>query len=51
MREDHTFSVVTDPILIEPDALNTTVQLQTSSLASIDAASAPFIVLEYLIKT
>ena len=51
VREDHTFSVVTDPILIEPDALNTTVQLQTSSLASIDAASAPFIVLEYLIKT
>lgn len=50
-RADHTFQVITDPLLLEPDALNTTVQLTPSGVASIDAATSPFIVLEYLIKT
>lgn len=50
-RLDHNFTIVTDPILLEPDALNTTVQLTPSNVASIDGATSPFIVLEYLIKT
>lgn len=50
-RLDHNFAIVTDPVLLEPDALNTTVQLTPSNIASIDGATSPFIVLEYLIKT
>jgi hypothetical protein len=49
-REDHTFAIVTDSLLLEPDALNTTIQLTPSTVASINSASSPFIVLEYLIK-
>jgi hypothetical protein len=51
VRETHTFEIVTDPFLIEPDNLNTTLLLDPSTAASIDSASSPFIVLEYLIKT
>lgn len=51
VREDHQFKIVTDSALIEPDNLNTTLQLSPSSVASYDVATAPFIVLEYLIKT
>jgi hypothetical protein len=51
VKNDHTFQIVTDPLLLEPDALNTTVALTPSTVASIDAVTSPFIVLEYLIKT
>jgi hypothetical protein len=50
-RGAHNYSIVTDSFLIEPDALNTTLQLSPSTVASIDFATSPFIVLEYLIKT
>ena len=50
-RQDHTFKYVTDTFLLSPESLNTTVALTPSTVASIDAASAPFIILEYLIKT
>ena len=50
-RQDHSFKYVTDTFLLSPEALNTTVALTPSTVASIDAASAPFIILEYLIKT
>ena len=50
-RADHTYEIVTDAFLIEPDNLNTTLQLSPSTVASIDFATSPFIVLEYLIKT
>ena len=50
-RADHTFKYVTDTFLLSPEALNTTVALTPSTAASIDSASAPFIILEYLIKT
>jgi hypothetical protein len=50
-RGTHNYSIVTDAFLIEPDALNTTLQLSPSTVASIDFATSPFIVLEYLIKT
>jgi hypothetical protein len=45
------FSIVTNATLIEPDNLNTTLQLTPSTIASIDVATSPFIVVEYLIKT
>jgi hypothetical protein len=50
-RLEHSYEIVTDAILVEPDNLNTTLQLKPSSSASIDVATSPFIVLEYLIKT
>ena len=50
-REDHTFEIVTDAFLLDPENLNTTLQLSPSTAASIDVATCPFIVLEYLIKT
>lgn len=50
-REDHNFEIVTDGFLLDPENLNTTLQLSPSSAASIDVATCPFIVLEYLIKT
>ena len=50
-RYDHQYSIVTDATLIDPDNLNTTLALTPSSAASIDVATAPFIIVEYLIKT
>ena len=50
-REDHNFSIVTEAFLLDPENLNTTLQLTPSTAASIDVATCPFIVLEYLIKT
>jgi len=50
-RGDHSFKYVTDTFLLSPEALNTTVALTPSTVASIDSASAPFVVMEYLIKT
>ena len=47
----HNFAYVTDTFLLSPEGLNTTVSLSPSTVASIDSATAPFIVLEYLIKT
>jgi hypothetical protein len=49
-REDHNFSIVTEAFLLDPENLNTTLQLTPSTAASIDLATCPFIVLEYLIK-
>ena len=47
----HNFSYVTDSFLLSPEGLNTTVNLSPSTVASIDSATSPFIILEYLIKT
>lgn len=49
-RSDHTFSILTDTFLLEPDALNTTISLFPETEASLDSVTSPFIVLEYLIK-
>lgn len=51
VRDDHQFEIVTDAVLVDPENLNTTLALNPSSVASIDSATAPFIVVEYLIKT
>jgi hypothetical protein len=50
-KTDHTFKIVTDTFLLEPDALNTTIGLFPETEASLDAVTSPFIILEYLIKT
>ena len=50
-RDPHQYQIVTDAVLIDPENLNTTLALNPSSVASIDSATAPFIVVEYLIKT
>ena len=50
-RDDHKYYIVTSPTLIDPDNLNTTLQLNPTTVASIDDATVPFIVFEYLIKT
>ena len=47
----HNYKYVTNTFLLSPEALNTTVSLSPSTVASIDSATAPFIVVEYLIKT
>jgi len=46
----HSFKILTDSFLLEPDALNTTIGLFPETEASLDAVTAPFIILEYLIK-
>lgn len=50
-RENPNFSIITNATLIDPDNLNTTLSLTPSTVASIDVATIPFIVVEYLIKT
>lgn len=51
VRDPHQFQIVSDAVLIDPENLNTTLALNPSSVTSIDSATAPFIVVEYLIKT
>lgn len=50
-KTDHTFKILTDTFLLDPDALNTTLGLFPDTEASLDSVTSPFIVLEYLIKT
>ncbi len=49
-KSDHTFTILTDTFLLEPDALNTTISLFPETEASLNSVTSPFIVLEYLIK-
>ena len=49
-KGDHNFALKTDPLEISPDALKTVLNLSVDQSASVDNVSAPFIVLEYLIK-
>lgn len=46
----HTFTLVTNPLELSPDALKTTLNLSVDAAVSIDNQLSPFIVLEYLIK-
>ena len=48
---DHTYKVKTNAAVIRPENLSTTLTIGTDSSPSIDSAVAPFIVMEYLIKT
>ena len=50
-KNTHSYQIQTDPFLLEPDALNTSVTLVPSTVASLDAVTSPYIILEYLIKT
>ena len=49
-KGDHTYKVKTDAISIDPENLSTTFDIGVDSSISIDSASQPFIVMEYLIK-
>ena len=46
----HSYKVKTNAITIAPDNLSTTMTIGEDSSASIDSATSPFIVMEYLIK-
>ncbi len=50
-KGDHTYKVKTDAMSIDPENLSTTFDIGVDSSISIDSASQPFIVMEYLIKT
>ncbi len=49
-KGDHNYKVKTKAIAIAPDNLSTTMTIGEDASASIDSATAPFIVMEYLIK-
>ena len=48
---DHSYKVKTRAIIVPPENLITEMDIGTDASVSIDAACAPFIVMEYLIKT
>ena len=50
VKGDHTYKVKTNALTIAPDNLVTTMTIGEDASASIDSASSPFIVMEYLIK-
>tara|TARA_B100001769_G_scaffold8188_1_gene5914 strand:+ start:3645 stop:5138 length:1494 start_codon:yes stop_codon:yes gene_type:complete len=50
VKEDHTYELRTDSTELAADLLNTTLQLSTDESRSVDNVTAPFIILEYLIK-
>ena len=49
-KGDHNYKVKTNAINVPPENLTTRMDIGTDSSVSIDAATAPFIVMEYLIK-
>jgi len=49
-KGDHNFKVQTDAFLLSADALNTQLTITSDTAASLDSVSAPYIILEYLIK-
>ena len=49
-KGDHTYKVKTDAISVDPENLSTTFDIGVDSSISIDSATQPFIVMEYLIK-
>tara|TARA_B100002052_G_scaffold6516_1_gene5582 strand:+ start:6195 stop:7628 length:1434 start_codon:yes stop_codon:yes gene_type:complete len=49
-KGDHTYKVKTDAISIDPENLLTTFDIGVDDSISIDSATQPFIVMEYLIK-
>ena len=50
VKGDHTYKVKTNAIVVNPENLDTTMSIGTDASRSIDSATAPFIVMEYLIK-
>ena len=47
----HTYKVKTEAIAVNPENLSTTMDIGEDSSPSIDGATSPFIIMEYLIKT
>ena len=50
VKGDHTYKVKTNAIVVNPENLETTMTIGADASRSIDSATAPFIVMEYLIK-
>ena len=48
---DHTYKVKTNAIVVNPENIETTMTIGADASRSIDSATAPFIIMEYLIKT
>ena len=46
----HDYKVKTRALAVDPENLKTTMSIGESASASIDSATAPFIIMEYLIK-
>ena len=51
VKGDHTYKVKTNAIVVSPENLETTMTIGADASRSIDSATAPFIIMEYLIKT
>lgn len=47
----HNYAIQTRPFLISPSGINTTVYITPDTAVSLDTATSPFIVVDYLIKT
>ena len=50
VKGDHTYKVKTNAIVVNPENLSTTMTVGADASRSIDSATAPFIVMEFLIK-
>ena len=50
IKEDHTYELKTNSTELPADLLDTRLQLSTDESRSVDNVTAPFIILEYLIK-
>ena len=51
VKGDHTYKVKTNAIVVNPENIETTMTIGADASRSIDSAVAPFIVMEFLIKT
>jgi hypothetical protein len=49
-KGDHSYKVKTNAIEVPPENLVTRMDIGTDNSVSIDAATSPYIVMEYLIK-
>ena len=49
-KGDHSYKVKTNAITVDPENLQTTFDIGVDQSISIDSATQPFIVMEYLIK-
>ena len=51
VKGDHTYKVKTNAIVVNPENIETTMNIGADASRSIDSAITPFIVMEFLIKT
>ena len=51
VKGDHTYKVKTNAIVVNPENIETTMNIGADASRSIDSATTPFTVMEFLIKT